>query len=218
MAATEDQSLVEVSIPQDILSPYRERRGTNGMFFGLDYESLILKNFFSTSDGATYSDLFGSNAIGLIHLSVDYKFNFSLGALTIGGDIGMGSASGKVSPRKLDVTKYGIGLKYVADALMPEPFVAPYVGLNIWKMGTKETVTSTESVSESTGIGYNYTIGLLVQLNWIDYDDARQATFNYGLENTYLDIYATQYAKTDSEADVNTATDILWGAGLKFEF
>lgn len=218
MAATEDQSLVEVRVQQDVLAPYLERRGKSGLLFGVDYEQLVLKNFFSTDDGASYSDLFGTDAIPLVHFSVDYKYNFSLGALAIGGDFGMGSVSGKDS-KKLDVTKYGIGVKYIADALMPEPYVAPYVGLNMWKIGTtdKNTTTGT-SVSETTDIGYNYTVGIMIQLDWIDHDTAKQATFNYGLENTFLDIYATKYAKTNSESDINTETDFLWGAGLKLEF
>lgn len=216
MAATEDQPLVELRIPQDNLAPYRERRGTSGMYVGVDYESLVLKNFFSIEDGASYSDIFGSNGIPLIHISVDYKYNFSLGALTIGADLGMGSVSGS-SSRKLDVMKYGIGAKYVMDALLPEPYVAPYVGINLWKIATKDKGI-TDTVSETTDIGYNYSIGALIQLDWIDYDAAKQATFNYGLQNTFLDIYVTQYAKTNSEADINTETDFLYGAGLKFEF
>lgn len=215
-AATGDSPLVEVHVPQDVLAPYRERRGTHGMYFGVDYEALILKNFFSASDGSTYNDLFGSDVIGLMRLSIDYKYNFLFGALTLGGDVGIGSVSGK-SSRKLDVTKYGVGIKYVMDALMPEPYVAPYVGVNFWKIATKES-SDINTNSKTTNIGYNYTVGLLIQLDWIDFNTAKEATFNYGLENTYLDIYATQYAKTGNEADIDTTTAILWGAGLKFEF
>lgn len=208
---------MEMRVAQDALAPYRDRRGTNGMFIGIDYEPLVLKNFFSTEDGATYKDIFGSDGVPLVHLSIDYKFNFMLGALTAGADIGMGSITGN-SSRKLDVMKYGGGARYVADALLPEPYIAPYVGVNFWKMQTKETLTSGDTISETTDIGYNYTVGLLIQLDWLDYETAKQATFNYGLENTYIDIYATQYAKTGNQADVNTETDVLWGAGLKFEF
>ncbi|QDK39553.1 hypothetical protein [Bdellovibrio sp. NC01] len=215
-ATNEDQSLVEVRIAQDVLAPYRERRGTHGFMFGVDYEGLVLKNFFSAIDGATYSDSYGSDAIPFIHLSLDYKYNFSLGSFALGADFGSGSIKGNAD-HSLDVTKYGAGLKFIADAILPEPYVAPYIGINAWQMATKDS-NGTDSKSETTGIGYNYTVGLLLQLDWIDYETAKQATFNYGLQNTYIDVYATQYAKTGDEADVNTETDFLFGAGIKFEF
>lgn len=219
-AATDDQlqkqGLVEVRLEQDSLAAYRDRRATNGFMFGVDYEDMVLKNFVSVQDGATYKDLFGTDAIPFVHGSLDYKFNFGLGALTLGADFGGGSVSGK-SDRKLSVTKYGAGIKYIADVLWAEPYVAPYIGVNAWRMSTSDK-SATDTTNETTGITYNYTVGLLIQLDWIDYDAAKQATFNYGLQNTYLNVYATQYAKSGDEADVDTQTDVLWGAGLKFEF
>ncbi|HWU43162.1 MAG TPA: hypothetical protein VN132_06980 [Bdellovibrio sp.] len=218
LAETEVQSpLVEVRVPQDTLAPYRDRRGTNGLMIGIDYEALVLKNFFSVEDGSTYSDLFGSDAIPFLHFAIDYKYNFFLGSLTFGPDYGTGTISKNGS--SLDVERYGVGLRYIADILMPEPYVAPYVGVNAWRMSTVEKDNSTKFTgSNTTGIAYNYTVGLLVQLDWLDHDSAKQGTFGYGLQNTYLDIYVTQYTKTGDAADVDTETDLLWGAGLKLEF
>ncbi|MBV2168359.1 MAG: hypothetical protein KUL82_06595, partial [Bdellovibrio sp.] len=79
-AQTEEvPELVEVQHYQDNLAPYKERREDHGAYIGLDYEGLDLKNFISTLDGKSYDELFGTSPIPLVHLSVDYKYNFILG-------------------------------------------------------------------------------------------------------------------------------------------
>jgi hypothetical protein len=96
------------------------------------------------------------------------------------------------------------------------------VGLNLWQMGLKETSfangAQTDSFSITTQMGYNYIVGFLFQLDWLDYDSAKTSTFDWGLENAFLDVYATQYAKTQSADDPNTETDWLYGAGLRLEY
>ncbi|KYG68955.1 hypothetical protein AZI87_06940 [Bdellovibrio bacteriovorus] len=215
----ENVPLVEVEVVQDNLAPYKDRRETHGMYFGVDYEGLDLKNYISTLDNLSYGDLFGTDPIPLIRVSIDYKYNFALGALALGLDYGMGKIEDNRSgsDRSLEVTKYGIGLKFVADNFMAEPYVAPYLGLNIWQMGLSES-SPTDSFSATTQMGFNYTIGFLLQLDWLDYQTAKQTTFNWGLENTFIDVYATQYAATSAEDDPDTTTDFLYGAGLRLEF
>lgn len=218
-AATEGQDngqngLVEVDIPQDTLAPYRDRRANHTWYFGIDYEDMKFKNFTSAEDGASYNTVFGSSSIAFVHASLDWKYNFSGGGIALGIDAGSGSVSGN-SSRSLSVTKYGVGLKYVMDTLWPEPYVAPYIGINAWDMAHTEK-TSTNSYSKASGIGYNYSVGLLIQLDWLEDGESKEATFNWGIENTYLNIYGTQYMKVSDDFD--TSSDFLWGAGLKFEF
>jgi hypothetical protein len=52
----------------------------------------------------------------------------------------------------------------------------------------------------------------------LDQDTAKESTFSTGLENTFIDLYITQYAKTESEDDPNTETDLGYGAGIRLEF
>lgn len=215
----ETNQLVEVEIRQDNLAPYKERREDHGAYFGIDYEGLDLKNYISTLDGKSYGDLFGTDPIPLIHMNLDYKYNFMLGSLALGIDFGKGSISDNMSgsDRTLDVTKYGLGVKFTADMIMDEPYVAPYIGINFWQMELSES-SPTDSFSATTQMGYNYTIGFLFQLDWLDNETAKNTTFNWGLENTFIDVYATQYAATSAEDDPNTETDFLYGAGLRLEF
>lgn len=215
----ETSPLVEVQYQQDNLAPYKERREDHGVYFGIDYEALELKNYVSTLDNKSYSEMFGSSPIPLIRASLDYKYNFALGSLAAGVDFGKGSLTDNMSgsDRTLEITKYGVGLKFTADMLMDEPYVAPYIGINVWQMEIAEK-SPTDSFSATTQMGYNYTVGLLIQLDWLDYQTAKNTTFDWGLENTFIDVYATQYAQTSAEDDPNTETDFLYGAGLRLEF
>ena len=213
-------ALVEVHLNRDILAPYKERRQKHGIYFGIQYEPLILKNYVSTlQSGVKYGGLFGDDAISLIHANMNYKYNFDLGSLAIGADVGTGEVQGSRSgtATTLSVTKYGLNLQYTMDNIWPEPYVAPYVGINIWQMDISEK-NPTTSFSAATQIGYNYMIGVLIQLDWLDRDTAKESTFSTGLENTFIDLYITQYAKTESASDPNTETDLGYGAGLRLEF
>ncbi|MGZ3774622.1 MAG: hypothetical protein ACXVCY_01400 [Pseudobdellovibrionaceae bacterium] len=211
--------LVEVQLREDNLAPYKDRRTDHGMYIAVDYEDLVLKNFTSAIDGSSYEGLFGTSPIPLIHMSIDYKYNMDMGSLAIGVDLGKGSVSDNKNgqDRTLEVTKYGFGAKFVADMIMKEPYVAPYIGINIWQLGLNDK-SKTASFSETTKIGFNYTLGLLLQLDWLDSQTAKNTTFNWGLENTFIDIYATQYAKSTGSADPDTQTDFIYGAGLRLEF
>lgn len=220
-AAEKKPELVEVEINQDFLASYKERREDHGIYFSLAYESLKLKNFTSATDGLTYEALFGESDIPLILVGLDYKYNFSLGSVAVGLQVGKGEVSRDKSgvERRLTAGKYGVGLKYTVDNILDEPYVAPYVGINFWRMELEEKNKATgTSISETTQMGYNYSLGLLIQLDWVERESAKTTTFNWGLENTFLDIYATQYAKTTAEDDPNTETDLLLGAGLRLEF
>lgn len=218
--ANDPNALVEIQVTQDHLAPYKQRREDHGIYFGIQYEPLVLVNYASTLQaGLKYKDLFGDEPISLMRVNMDYKYNFALGSLALGADIGTGSVSGNKSGSKasLDVMKYGVNLQFTMDMLMDEPYAAPYFGLNLWQMELSET-SPTDSFSATTQMGYNYMLGLLVQLNWIDSDTSKESTFNFGLENTFLDLYITQYAKTEAADDPNTETDLSYGAGLRLEF
>lgn len=208
--------LVEVQIAEDVLAPYLERRDSNGIMVGIDYESLVFKNFYSSEDGASYDTIFGSDSIPLVRIALDYKQNLSFGSLSIGAHYGVGSVSSALD-RALEITKYGGDIKFIADTLMKEPYVAPYIGVEAWKIQTVETATNT-IITKTTGIGMSYSAGVLLQLNWIDLRTANLTALNYGLENTFINLYATQYSKTQGAEDFDTTTDLLWGAGIKLEF
>ncbi|MFM6929917.1 MAG: hypothetical protein ACKOX6_15715 [Bdellovibrio sp.] len=213
------RGLVEVEVPQDILANYRDRRAHHGVYVGLTYEQFVPKKFVSALDAKTYEAMYSSDAVPLIGFGIDYKYNIAIGSLSLG----VGAATGSISDarsgedRKLDITKYALNARLTLDALMAEPYAAPYVGFSAYQMGVTDH-NATTSKSETTSTGYAYTLGVLLQLDWIDYDVAKEATYNIGLENTFVDLYMIQYAKAGSNTEPNMETEMTFGAGLRLEF
>jgi len=218
-AQDENNGLVEVQHYQDVLASYKERRGDNGFYFGVTYEPVVFKNYVSFLDGLSYGDIFGSSTLPMINVSFEYKRNMAIGSISGGFIYGGGQLSGDGSGEKrtLAVSKVGLDFRYTADNFMDEPYAAPYFAYSMWKMGISEE-SPNDKFNATTQIGYSYSVGVLLQLDWIDYDVAKKATFDYGLENTFIDVYATQYAKTQAADDPNTSTDFTYGAGLRMEF
>lgn len=217
-ASTADR-LVEVEYYQDNLAEYKARREDHGFYFGLTFEPIEFKKYISTIDNKIYGDVFGSSTIPLILMSMEYKYNFAMGGISLGVGLGKGSLSSSFSgeDRSIDMTKYGLGVKYTMDNFGNEPLVAPYVGINVWYMGISET-SPTKDFSATTEMGFNYVLGLLIQLNWMDGSTSQETNYAWGLENTFLDLYASKYEKTAAVDGANTETDMQFGAGLRLEF
>lgn len=216
----DDTPLVEVYHDIQETGDYRDRRSSHGFMFSANYQGFLPKNYISTLDSnPIYTDAFGKKSISMIEFQLAYKYNFSLGALTFGLGYGTGSVESDLSgdKRSLEVTKPSASIGYIMDALFAEPYVAPYLQLQAWQMGIKEK-SSTDDFNGDTKMGFDYTVGLLLQLNALDPSSAAAALNNTGLENTYLDVFVTKYTKTQSTADADTETDFNFGAGLRLEF
>lgn len=215
-----EEALVEIRTIDDVYSSYRERRGTHGILFGLLYENYYPDALISMIDEATYSDMFGDSPVGLTGFEIGYKYNFFLGSLSAiyGYSLGQISDSNIGEERSLEINRNALKLMYVADRIMPEPYVAPYVGVGVWDFGLVERAGDADEFTGQTKIGNSVTIGFLVQLNWIEPFSAREAYMSSGLENTYLDFFMTQLSNTTSEEDPTTRTSFDWGAGLRLEF
>lgn len=214
-----ESPLVEVEVRGDVVADYKARRADSGIYIGLQKEDVSFDNYVSFLDSKSYINLFGEEPITLALLTINYKLNYSLGSLAIGLEGGKGGIKDNLSgqDRRLDISKYGLNLKLTADMILDEPFIAPYLGLTMWQMEVEEQ-SPAEVFSATTQMGMNYTAGLLIQLNWIDKASAIASAFNWGLENTFVDLYITQYGKTAAIDDPDTETGATYGAGLRLEF
>jgi hypothetical protein len=226
LAAAQDPGLVEVHYPIEVLSPYKERRRTHGANVGVNLIQMIPYNWESLlTPGEFYSDVYGETPISLASVELGYKFNFVLGSLSFLLGYGSGFASTEVGGvyQDISVTKYLGKVMYIMDNLFSEPYVAPYVAGSAWQMTFNETQDGDdEEYFLTTGIGYEYSAGLLIQLNWIEDwllgGESTTALADMGLENTYIDLFVSQHLRAGGEEEAPTATDYNYGAGLRLEF
>lgn len=220
------EKTVEVELRKSYKN-YRERRTNHGFLFNFNAENVYFPEYTSILDEAPYEDMFGQEDLTLLQFNLAYKFNFFLGALTAGIGYGHGTliddrfttAEGAFEERHLTISKKSVNVEWMLDSLMKEPYFVPYVGMSYWQLGlSEENKTTGITNSHDTGYGTSFTVGFLVQLNWIEPASARAGYMEQGLENTYLDVFWTQYQDTDSEIDPVFANDFNFGVGLRLEF
>jgi hypothetical protein len=211
---------VEVQYPAEARASYRDRRGDWSPVIGINMSQVLPKRYYSQIDGNSYGDMFGANkSLSLIQAQLGEQYNFRLGSFGASLDLGGGSVNGSGigESRTLTLLKAGGALTYTMNNIWPEPYVAPYVSGEIYTFKYKED-GATDSKSGSTAAGMSFTVGLLVQLNWLDPESSLDARNSSGLNNIFLDLFAEQYNTSSSSADANFESDLNWGAGLKFEF
>lgn len=216
---------------------YKERRKTNGFMFNFHAENLYLPDYISLIDLSNttattenqpriYETMFGQSDITLASIDLGYKFNFSLGALVFGASYGEGSLSDDriTFERVLKVQKQTVMVQYILDTLFEEPYVVPYVSFEYGNIVLSEKgkmlVTDVEEkeITQNVSGSNVLKIGMLFSLNWMDKDSAKEAYIANGLENTYFEIYMSQYVGGGNETSSNIDTDPNWGAGLRLEF
>lgn len=219
---------VEVIYAPDLQVPYRERRSPWAFIISISQENLRPEKFVSNQDGASYSSLFGATNIPMIQITTGAKYNFSLGALSLE----LETASGQISDprsgvsRSLILAKRGLRAGWTMDAIFHEPYVAPYVVGQAFVIDysdrgavVPDPTTVTGPSSGTTALTTAATVGLLIQLNSLDPTDAAtRANYEYGLNNTYLDIFASQYNTSNESRDPQFQTALNWGLGLRLEF
>lgn len=212
--------LVELHVPLDYDSPYKQRRGTHGFMFGLNYTNIMFDKYVSVLDNTTfYQELFGETEFPLVEVNLSYKYNFALGALT--ANLGMGQGSITDNPQgleeKISVTKYGASASLILDNVFDEPYVAPYGTFGVMRLALNEQ-SGENSFSGNIDMLFQYQFGVLIQLDWLDSTFSKTARGDYGLENTYLDVFISKYEPSSDENDPDTSTDYSYGAGLRLEF
>jgi hypothetical protein len=211
------QTTVEVEYPAEILLPYKERRPDWGFVFGAKYENFAPNTYESPIDGNTYQNLFGENAAGIFALEGGIKYNTRLASLTAEVSFGQGSvADSRIGDDvTLRMTKTAAHFGLWLDMIWPEPYVVPYAQADVFQIDFTES-DSLGSESGTSQVCFGYTAGALIQLNWLDPDQALRALATSGLNNTYIDIFVAQSTGSGTQPDFGS--DPYWGAGFKLEF
>lgn len=225
----------------NLYQSYKQRRGKHGVLFSVNYEKFYPVDYYSMYRDAYIEDFLGdSESMDLLGAELGYKYNFKLGSLSLLANFATGSKSNSAyngdnttaRERNLSVTRYGLSINYAADNVMQEPWIVPYGQVGLHQFHVIEDDLNQESAEErTTQISFNYKIGLLFQLNWIekaiDPNTQIDGLRSSGLQNTFIDLYAmTHMASSEvydsssptSEGDPDMSTGMEIGIGLKMEF
>jgi hypothetical protein len=212
---------IEIVYPAEKLAPYKLRRADWGFLFGLSGEQIVPTKFRSRIDNSSYAELFGTSPMQAGQLELGLKYNFMLGSLGASVLYGNGGVhDGRIGDgRTLNVTKKGLHLTYTMDNLFNEPYVAPYGGVQFasWEW-TEFADTALTKETGSTSLTGGLTVGVLLQIDWLMPGEALNARNSSGIENTFLDLYVSQYNASEAKEDQNLQTDMNYGFGLKVEY
>ena len=219
--AQDDQreGLVELHIETDRPKNYEEYRSSWSVRFGIAYERMQPNQWTSSLDGSSYASDFGSSAsIPLVSGNLGLQKTLGLG--TFYGDVvyGRGAAPAQtISNANLSLTKMGLGFGYFMDTYVRNPWIIPFGGVQLVEFGWQHAV-STLSAAGTTASTTVVLGGISVPLGLIDEDSARRSARDYGLNETYLDIFAIEYMTSNSAKDPDFQTGVNLAAGLHFVF
>lgn len=233
---------VVVEQPEDFTAPYKQRRGPHAFLFGIHSENYYPFNYQSqfgsqaAAGNQFVEDMIGLESIKLIGAELGYKWNVSIGSISGLFDYSMGAANGTgTNPDdRLEVSRVAFSLNAALDGLLNEPYIVPYgqVGVHQYQITEEQAVSGQiESRSGSSGPAFHYRYGLLFQIDWIEalMDPSAKVDrlHSSGLENTFIDVYYSEYMPSSgaqdastygSEGSINTASSSEIGFGLKLEF
>ena len=211
---------VEVIYSAEALSSYRQRRPSHSIVFGVTVDNLFPEKFRSKIDGAAYKELFGSSVVPLVQADLGIKYNFGLGGVYGGVILGTGEVSDSPNGESttLNLRKKGLTAGFYMDNMFEEPYVVPYVSGQVFSFDWEESTKSLGSKTGATAYTSAIQVGVLLQLNWLDPEASLAAQNASNLNNTFIDMFASQYNTSNGSDDPNFQTDFNFGVGLRLEY
>lgn len=210
---------VEVEPEIDYDRDYVYRRHPLGFVFSFQTESGRLSDQFISPFGAlTYNQMI-DRPLQIFEIQMSAKWNLSWVSVLLGAGIGGGSQKGDKSGTMywVELEKKSFHLLFAFDTLMSFPWVVPYAGL-LWTGWDVRNISSAERIVSSNPYTLGNQAGLMFQINWFEERTARRAHADSGLENTYLDIFLTQYPGYVQEGTPNIRFSTSYGLALRMEY
>jgi hypothetical protein len=183
------------------LVPYRERRESWGGYITFSAGNYAPLNYTPDNFVESFDEVYPTTNYSFYEFSYSIKKNFSLGSISL--DLGLGmltlESNKDYEGSKFEFTPMRVGLSLNLDSLMGEPYIVPFVGGGVYSAKYKETYDGAE-VGGSTTAAMYFSVGTLIQLNWLDKETSRDAYTDVGIENTFLVAeYRTLVASTSDE-------------------
>ncbi len=218
-----NDGMIDIIYPAQATAPYIERRQNYSIMFSVLSEPFMPTKYVSPTDGLLYEELFGGKQMQMTSVELTWKYNLPIVSVGLGMTYGKANVQSDYSSilSGLDITKTSICGTLFFDAIMKEPYVAAYGKIEYYNFDYVETAEGFDNVSGKTAPSTAVSVGLLIQLNFLDPDPkiTQIGVAEDGMQNAYLDIFATQYGPSAAEGDPdfsNEKTEV--GAGLRIEF
>ncbi len=221
--------LVEVRMPVDSFSPYKQRQKDWGFLVSLGMEQAKFPNLvtaFATdaTDNFSFEEMLGNDSAALLSLELGPKYNTQAGSFALLFGYGSFDTKSKAKERltktRIQYTRYEMSTVYYLDTVFEEAYFIPYAGAGIWQGYYKESPDFYPGESEkySTDIGTQYRVGALFGLDWIEGDAARVSRRKNGTQGTFLNFYAISTMMSESNPQVNLENEFDIGATIVMEF
>lgn len=197
------------------LSPYVQRRGSFGFTVAVGYSSYTPTNYkpdFVVNE--TMSDYYSSPETPLTELTLGFKWNNSLGSISLDFGAGYYVNDGSDGARLTLIPVRG-GATLALDNLGSEPNIVPYGTIGAYSVIYEESLAS-QKVGGNTSVGLFYAGGVQFALNALDQDSAIASYDDTGLENTFLYVEARSFIASDDIPDLGAPIQL--GGGLKLEY
>jgi len=221
--AEETDFTVEMELKADPYASYKQRRTDWSKRVAINYETFYPENYISSSDGSTYQQLVSSNSIQMTGLSLGTQYNTRIGGLYFDIFLTTGSQSGTTSGSNTTIggTKTGASIGLFLDTLFENPYISPYLSYQIfsfnWFEASPQALTPV-NLKGTIDMMSSYQFGFALHLDKIDPISSGAAYAEYGLKNSFLDLYGTQTMKSSNSTDPNFSTAFNWGMAFRVEF
>lgn len=213
--------MIEMELKADPYASNRQRRTDWSKRFSLGLENFMPEKYVSPVDQSKYSELVGTNSLQMTALNIGTQYNTRIGGFYFDTFYAIGSTSGTSNgiTTTLGANKYGASFGLFLDTIFENPWMSPYASYQIFSMDWRE-VAPGMSVNTGGNISMmsSYQIGLSLYLDKVDPLSARDAYAEYGLKNSYIDVFGVQSLKSSNSTDPDMSTAFNWGINFRLEF
>ncbi len=219
-----------VEKPPDFSLPYKQRRSTHGFVIAVHRENFYPIDYQSQFGDVYVEGIIRKDNIPLLGLDLGYKYNISLGSISVIYNFSEGKIEGSALNRTISLQKQQLAANIALDAIFDEPYLVPYLQAGVHQFTANESDQTTTKTAV-TSYAFNYKYGLQLQVDWLEalLDPTAKADrlSSSGLENMFIDIYMAGYLASDgaqdplvlgAEGEPNLFSNREMGLGIRLEF
>lgn len=201
------------------LVPYRYRRPTWGKTFSVSYSMYEPLDFTPNVVTDTFSNIYPTTTLPLIEVQFVFKRNMFLGSIgiEIAGGMYKTDSDKDLVDSTIQLIPVRLGATYVMDNLFMEPIVAPYISGGAYAIYYHESQDAVSFKGTTQAAPYA-SLGVLLQLDWLDKGAAFNSYMDAGLENTFFMVEARKFFRSLNDNDPDFESDIHANLGLRLEF